>query len=118
MNIFNKIHVLNAFKPFLRVLKAYNRANFQHHDWHYIRRSVFCALCASLAIVCIPIYIVMAIWYWIEFGFELKQSIATVPLVFSFLYVEVACIALVYKSHQISVTIQRLQILIDRREHF
>lgn len=116
MNIFNKIYVLNEFKPLLRVLKSYNRDNFRHRGWYYTLKSVLYALCTSVLILCTPLNIIMSFWYLTEVEYEVEHLVAALASAISYVYLEVAFTALVYKNEQIGETIWRLQTLIDRRE--
>lgn len=116
---FNKICVLNAFGPFLRLLKAYNFENCHYCDsWRQTVRGILDALCLTSMIPQVPILVILGLWYLVENSADLKKIVASLPMLFSLLQMSLTFTAMIIKNRTISDTIDQVQSVVDEREFF
>lgn len=120
MGDLRKVHVLNEFGPYLRLIQAYNIKNFHFSfaNWRCILHSVSYAFGATVIHISLPIYFISAIWYLIESGADLRKFVAGFPILISLLQMEVTCVALMMKNRTVNETINQLQRVIDQRKLF
>lgn len=111
-----KIHILTEFKPYFRLIEAFNHENFNNSDWHDIILSVFYAFCAISTIILVPTVALLLFWRCAENDFDFIIFVVTIPLLISSLQVDSIFIALMWKSHIVHETIECVQKLVDRRK--
>lgn len=107
----DKICVLYAFRPYLRLLKAFNFDNFRHNNWF---QSVFYAICLILLIFLVLVLIVLGFWYLIEIDAGLRKAVVSLPILFSLMQMEIAFISMVANNSTISKMVDGLQTVIDQ----
>lgn len=115
MNDCNKIHVLNEIKSYFRIITAFNRENFNNHDWRAIFHNSWFALCACVILICTPMNAILYTWNLAENGAELKYLVAALPIMICGLYLEIAFTSLLFKNHRICGMIEQLEVLINQR---
>lgn len=114
-----KIVVLNENKPFLCLLKAYNRDNFHWYNCRAIIMSGIHAFGVIAIILLLPTYILLIVWQLIDKGADFRAFAVGLPLIITFLQIELSLIALIVKNRTIIETIIRIQSMVDRRKfHF
>lgn len=112
-----QITVLNAFKPLLRLIEAYNSENFRHrNDWPRLQRGVFYALCASLIILLVLLFLILGTWYFVDNYGHLEVLVSTLPLLLTILRAILIFAALITNNRVISAMIDRLQQVINQRK--
>lgn len=116
MENYTKIRILNKFKPFHRILKAYNCNNFHFHNWRSIFRSIFHAFCVAIIFMILPIWIVLIVWHLIENSDDFKVIVAGLPIVITIAQADLAFIALIVENGTIVEIMNRIQEVIDRRK--
>lgn len=118
MNNPDRMKVFKELKPYLRLITAFNHDNFHRCYWQCTQnvKSACCALCAILIIVAIPIPVILGIWKMFEIN-DLIKNIATIPLLATLLEMDLAFIALIFKSRIVIDMIDRLQKVIDKSEY-
>lgn len=110
MSKFNKIHVLKEFKPYLRLIKAFNLDNFRNTgNRHRILNSVFDAFATSSIIFSIPIFLILGVWYLIENDADLRKISVALPILISILWMWLIFIALMAQNRIIRDIIDQLQ---------
>lgn len=112
----NKVPVLDEFRPYLRLIKAYNRKNFRQTAWDTLLRSIWCALCETVLILALCLFILLSVWYLLENGSNLSKIAVALPLTLSTVQTLTISIALIMKNGVISETIDQLGNIINRRE--
>lgn len=110
------IHVLNAFRPYLRLLTAYKRANINDSNWRCFSRSFYNVFHTTLMIVVVPLPILLSIWYLMENDSDLMKLVTAVPLLVSMLQMVITFIAMIAKNHIIIEVIDRLQLAVNQRK--
>lgn len=108
--------VLSAFRPFLRLLNAFNRDHFCYKDCCSKLRSVFYVICATMMVLLIAVVIIFAFWYLIEINASMKSFFVSLPILFSTLQMGLTFIALLLTNSTITNTVNRLQELIVQRK--
>lgn len=113
-----EIRVLNAFRPFLRLLTAFNRNHFRHNNWRSIVRSVFYAFGAMVAVIANSAWIVLLAWYLFETEAELKKFVVAIPMLVTLLQIKLTFIALMMEHRTITETIDQLHRVINQSKFF
>lgn len=109
------IHVLNDFQPYLYILTAYNRDNFDRNKTKW--RSICYAFITTIFILLECYLNASSIWYLIEIFNNFYQIAPLIPLVVSVARDGLSFIALILKNRTMIETINRLQKVVDQREH-
>lgn len=113
----SKIRVLNAYRPYHRLLTALNYENFPHSCWHHNLRGAFRALCTTLLISSLPlILLILGVWNFIEKQSGLKHIVVSMPLIFTFVLLVVTIAAMAINNRTISETITNLEKIINQRK--
>lgn len=113
----NRNSVLNAFRPYLRLLKAYNKENFHHcTNWRHAIHRVLDAICLTLLILAIPIVVTLGVWYLAENCADWKKAVTLLPLLFSLLQLTLTFAAMIIKNQTISKTVDQVQIVVNQRK--
>lgn len=107
----NKVRALTAFRPFYRLLKAYDSRNFEKIDWQNIGIAFGVTVLISLP----PAIIALAIWRLIEKNDDLENLIISAPLIITILQLFIKILILVKKHREISEILDQLQRVIDQR---
>lgn len=113
-----KICIFKEFRPFLRLLTAYNRNNFRHQNPRRNMHSVFYALFTTLLIPLLPLLIILGFWYLFENGSDSRKIIVGFPVIISIVLTALTFIALVVKNRRISETINEMQKMVNQRKLF
>lgn len=117
--ILNEIRVWSAFKPFLRILNAYNCDKFRYGTrWRFNSQNVFYAFSSTMMVFLLLATIILLVWHLIEINVSLENYLVELPIAISILQMEVIFITLLLKNRIITTTIQRLQGIIDQRKIF
>lgn len=115
----NRIRVLSAFKPFLRLIEAYNAENFENFHYTDLRQFldwVRPAFISTVLNVGLSAFILFGVWDLTELYKELQKFVVALPLVISLLQMEITLIALMAKNRAISAIIQQIQRVIEKRK--
>lgn len=119
MNYLRKIHVLEEFESYLRIIQAYNFDSVEdQRGWRCIIQNIFCVICATIIIIFLPIFILLGVWYLIENDADLRKFVAALPILTSLLQMEVKSVALMIENRTINKMIGQLQRVVDQRKHF
>lgn len=112
-----KIQILNEYRPYLRLLKAYNVDNFrQNGQRQNYYRSVFDAFFTTFIIVIMSSHLLFDIWYIIDYHTDLKKVVTLFPLTMTTLQIWVSFIAFLLKNGTITEMIDRLQSVVEQRK--
>lgn len=112
------MRVLSEFRPFLRFLEAYNSNISPKNDWRHILHSVIYTFLTTVISLLIVVYFVLTVWYLIETNANLKMFAVAVPMMATFVQIELTFIAMIIKNRTITDTINQLQRVIDQRKLF
>lgn len=116
MENLKKITALNAFNPYLRLIKSYNFENFERNDQsRYVKNVCFVSILTTF-IALMPIICALAIWYIIDNGGAMRIVVVVVPPTLTVLQLLVTFITLTAKIRVVSETIDRIQNVVDERE--
>lgn len=113
-----QIHVLVAFVPFFRILKAYNVENFQHLDRRQILQNICLAMGAFVFAALIASTVQLQIWYLIDQRGDMRKVVVSGPLIISIASMLIIAIILTATNRDIAETIKQLQSVIDQRKHW
>lgn len=116
MSDISKKSILNEFKPYFRIINAFNPEHFHGRDWRALLFSGFFAFCLVLFVCLVPIYIILGSWYLLENESDLVEIAVTVPILATLLQMELTFVALIMENHTIIETMDRLQRVIDQRK--
>lgn len=115
MQNLNKICVLNAFSPYLLILKAYNLENFRQINRRRCVKNIAFACGVAVFFSLIPVVSFSAIC-WLFNSNNAIQHLNIVPIIFTILQIFMKWVVLTMKNHIISEKIERLQNVIGQRK--
>lgn len=114
-----KIIVLHAFDPYLRILKAYNPEKFKQKNQFQILQSICLAFGVTILSALIPIWFGLAIWSLADKNTSIMRGIVVaVPLLFTIIQLFVQFVAFEVKNQNILETIDKLQATVDQRKFY
>lgn len=113
---FPRIRVLNQFRPYLRLLQAFNIENYRHHDWHSTRRSICYGCCAFLIGTFTLTLVFFSFWFVIDNDCDFGKLVVVLPLQISVTQMELTFFSLVKNNRIIDETIERLRLVVGKRE--
>lgn len=116
MKDYNKIDILTAFNPFLRLLQAYNADNFIPSKRIQIVQNLCFAFGVTGLISVLPASMILTIWYFFDDTSTMKNIVVAAQIL-TVLQMLINAIALVLKNCDVTKTIGRLQEFIDCREY-
>lgn len=111
----DKICVLNAFRPYHRLLKAINKENFHRIHWVQNIHSIFIAASTVLSAILPFIFVALGLWYLIENEADLNNTVVSLPILISLMQMDVAIIAMITNNRIISDTIEQIQKVTNQR---
>lgn len=106
---------LRAFRPYLRLLKAFNWENFGRDEWH---SRIFVALGVLTGVLALISVDLLAVWKMADENFNIKVVSSSLPLIFSMAEQVLIFFVLVWQNRQIDVCVERLQATISKRKMF
>lgn len=116
MHFLRKIRVLSKYEPYLSLLNAYNGNNFCHNNWRSLLLGGVYALATTLTYVSQCALVMLSIWNFAEDDANFDKIFSDFPILISLLQMALTFIALVIKSHTITATINRLQLVVNQSE--
>lgn len=112
----DKICVLKEFSQFIRVLQAYNSANFEKpHTTQFIKNVCF-AIMETILILSMPNTAILAAWYLIEQGAPIPKVVVGTPILLSIIPYFVAILAFIIKNRWLIEALNQLQKVVDQRK--
>lgn len=118
MKKLNKIVVLTAFNPFLRLLQAYNADNFKPSERIQMFENLCFAFGVTMLIAVLPTSMILTMWYFFDDTSTVKNIVVAAPLILTILQMFINAVASVLKNCDVTRTIGRLQGFVDCREYF
>lgn len=117
MNKSAKLRIFKEVRPYFRLLNAYNRDHFRHNNWHEKARSVLVALFTTTMITIVSIHISFDLWNMIDCRDQLAKVVALFPLIIGALQTWISFLAMLMGNRTINVMTDRLQAVVDERNH-
>lgn len=111
-----KISVMKKYKPFLRILKAFDRGNFRNRNSDILMKNLFFSFCMACVLFCHISTIGVIFWGFFDDKFELQKIAPAVPIGTSGVLIVLTLTSLVLRKDKIEKTINHLQQLVDKRE--
>lgn len=111
----SEARIFDSFRPYLRLLQAYNFENFRPNNPN-IRNNVRDAIGFTLFISLSIILIFLQVWCLVESGGDLGKIAILIPMLNCNLALALMYPALIIKNRIINGTINRLEQVIDRSE--
>lgn len=109
-----EINILNACRPYLRLLQAYNSENFCHNNWRDILHSAFYVFSITITILLIPLLFILSVWHLIEKGSDMKTSVVITPLCVTLVHTGVTSITLIVNNRAITKILSQIQKIVDQ----
>lgn len=108
--------VLDAFRPYLRILQTYNAENFCKKPASPKIGHVKQALFVSLAMVAATLVAFLSIWHLAESIRGLDEFATSLAVVLTLIQLIITCVIFMHKSQQISGTIADVQRIVNERK--
>lgn len=116
MDNLQEIHVLAKFRPFLRLIEAFNSETLRHRSWYLDLLGICYVLCATIMLFIIPLIVILIVWYLIESGGEMRISVALIPIAISVVQFYLTFVALIVNNRIMSEAIDQIQEAVSRRK--
>lgn len=110
------IRILSEFRPYLRLLTAYDRNHYRQRNSGRTLRSLYYPIATTSVVFGIPFMVILAVWHVIDNGGNLGMITVALPVQTSIIQMEITFISLMMKSRTISKTFDKIQEIIDRRK--
>lgn len=114
MDSARKIHVMNKFRPYLRILQAYNCSNFCNKTSSDLRKSGLFAFSVTIVTIIHISVVSMCARDIYDDKFALNKLGATLPMCTSGVQVVLTLIALIWKNPLICRVIDHLQRIVQK----
>lgn len=108
--------VLKEYRPYQRILEAFNSENFHGKNPKEIVINILYALCFTAIFVAMAALAILSCWYCMEIEFNIGILSITLPIVLSLVQLLLIHSSLIWKNRLIRTTIDHLQEMIDRRK--
>lgn len=116
MNNPDRIIILSKFRPYLRLLCAYQPDNFRQNDgWRSQLFGVVCAFYATLMIGSMAVVSALMFWNLLESHAHVKVLVVSIPMTISLVEVCLIYVALVWESATAAKMVERIQQLVRLR---
>lgn len=110
------IRVLDAFHPYLRMIKAYNLENFRELPFSRIVQHILYALYVTVLIVAMAIVIYLGLWHLFEDDLTISQFSTALALIITYMQMLFIFATLAIKNRKISGNILDIEESIQQRE--
>lgn len=112
-----EVATLTAFRPYLRILQAFNWENFAVPRKERLSRIPY-ACAVGLGAIMLAAMIALGFWQIADEHFSMRIFTTSFPIIISLTQVLLAFVLLASKNRQITATIHHLQAIITDREFF
>lgn len=110
-----KIDIISEYRPFLRILKAFNINNYRYNDRRLCRSNLLILLYTVTLATAEILEFILGVWHFFDHGFILKKIASALPLLISSVQVLSSYATLSLKNHEIDQVLENLQNTIDAR---
>lgn len=113
------MHVLDAFHPYLRMLKAYNLDDFRKTSFLRVLQNILYAFYVTALIVAMAIVINLGVWHLFEDDLNISQFSTALALIITYMQMLFIFATLAVKNRKISENIENIEEIVQKRElHF
>lgn len=118
METHREISVLSAFRPFQRLLQAFNFTNFDRARSPYSseKQHIVCIVHVAVLLITPPVVVTAGIWHLIEDDVTMAEFSTSFALIVAYTQMFSIYISLMMKNRIISETLENIQKSINRRE--
>lgn len=113
-----QVHVLKEFRPYLRILNAFNFENFQKPDGIQIVTNVIYATLVGLFTISTCLILSLGYWNFIDTHFQMDIISTTLPVLLTILQIVFTQLSLTLRSRLITETIHHFQEVVDDSKCF
>lgn len=109
-----RVHVLAAFRPYLRILQTFDKGNVRGQSTSLIKQSsrTFFVIVLSVAI---PVVVFLGIWHMIENTLDINELVTSSALVLTYVQMFFIYVAIMVKNRLINKTLGDIQKTVDAR---
>lgn len=108
--------VLQEYRPYQRILEAFNSEQFRNKGSRRKLHNVCSAACVIAMFSTLAALAVLAYWYFMENGFDINIISASLSAELLYIQLLLTQIALTARNRLIRATIEDLQKVVDERE--
>lgn len=110
-----RVDIISEYRPFLRILKAFNIDNYRNNDRHIFWNNLLILLFTITLATAEILEFVLGVWHFFDHGFILRKIANALPLLISSVQVLSSYATLSMKNHEIQRVLDNLQETIDKR---
>lgn len=112
----DKFCIMRAFRPFLRILMAFNRENIRPPDRRQTRQNICLAIGVCVGTALIASTLSLATWHLVDLHGDLNEIVVTTPIMLTIFVMLVTIGVLIPINREVDATVSQIQIVIDQRE--
>lgn len=105
---------LHAFRPYLRLLKAFDCEHYTRHNWRSLRALDVLAVAAGVTLLITTT--ALAFWKIADVHYDMHIFLTSLPVIVSMIQVILTFLPLMLKCRKVDVAIQHLQAVISYRK--
>lgn len=107
--------VFAEYRPYLRILEAFNAENFGSQDQRRTITNVRYAVCVAALFMSSASLSILSYWHCMENGLSVDILSDAMPIILSLVQLQLTQISLMAKNRVIRATIESLQNTVDQR---
>lgn len=108
--------IFTEYRPYLRILEAFNAENFDSQDHRRTIASVRYAVCVAALFMSSASLAMLSYWHCMENGLAVDILSDAMPIILSLVQLQLTQISLMGKNREIRATIEGLQNTVDQRK--
>lgn len=108
--------VLAEYRPYQRILEAFNGDNFRHKSRHQLIEHARYAVCVAFILAAMFAFAALSFWNLRDIEFDVKIVSFSMPIILTITQMLITHVALMRKSRAIRAAMVRLQETVVERE--
>lgn len=111
-------HVLKEYRPYLRILAAFNAGNFHAKRLRPLIGNIRYAVCVAVMFVSMAALAILSYWHCMENESNVDILSDSLPVIMSLSQMLLTHVSLMLRNRLIHATVEHLQGIVDEREFF
>lgn len=112
-----EIQVLVAYRPFARILRLYNPANFNTTGKSTRFRNISKAIGFAILLMSLSLIMVSGYRFCVDQNFNVMDISLAMPIILCAFQMVLTYFSLMLENHELGKIVERLQVTIDKREY-
>lgn len=114
MNVRRNCQVMEEFKPFLHILKAFDANNFRQKEWPELLASILHTLRVTTLLVTMILQMALGYWFCVEYDYGMEEVSRAFPINLCILQTILSGSSLTLQHRKMDNTLERLMTIVGR----